>query len=182
MTDIWHTFSNAFLENKTLVLLIGFYRNLCELRVELTINKHLLRQWFDKESSDKSLPAQVITHVMDTQWLGGLVVIRTFNSFRPSDHAYMHRNPIIISSHDLAPSHYLNQCWNIVNWTLRNKLQWDCNQNSHISIQENAFENVIWKMAPILSQPMHTDVNRGHIINSETCLICMSGSVPLARC
>ena len=23
-----------------------------------------------------------------------------------------------------APSHYLNQCWNIVNWTLMNKLQW----------------------------------------------------------
>ena len=23
-----------------------------------------------------------------------------------------------------APSHYLNQCWNIVNWTLGNKLQW----------------------------------------------------------
>ena len=24
------------------------------------------------------------------------------------------------------PSHFLNQCWNIVNWTLRNKLQWNC--------------------------------------------------------
>ena len=23
-----------------------------------------------------------------------------------------------------APSHYLNQCWNIVTWTLGNKLQW----------------------------------------------------------
>ena len=23
-----------------------------------------------------------------------------------------------------APSHYLNQCWKIVNWTLRNKIQW----------------------------------------------------------
>ena len=23
-----------------------------------------------------------------------------------------------------VPSHYLNQCWNILNWTLRNKLQW----------------------------------------------------------
>ena len=22
-----------------------------------------------------------------------------------------------------VPSHYLNQCWNIINWTLRNKLQ-----------------------------------------------------------
>ena len=29
------------------------------------------------------------------------------------------------------PSHHLNQCWVIVNWTLRNKLQWNCNQNIH---------------------------------------------------
>ena len=31
-----------------------------------------------------------------------------------------------------APSHYLNQCWNIVNWTLRNKLQWNLNGETHI--------------------------------------------------
>ena len=24
-----------------------------------------------------------------------------------------------------APSHYLNQCWGIVNWTIRNKLEWN---------------------------------------------------------
>ena len=29
---------------------------------------------------------------------------------------------IIGSDNGLAPSHYLNQCWNIVNWTLRNKI------------------------------------------------------------
>ena len=27
------------------------------------------------------------------------------------------------------PSHYLNQCWVIVNWTLRNKAQWNFNQS-----------------------------------------------------
>ena len=42
-----------------------------------------------------------------------------------------------------APSHYLNQCWSIVNWTLRDKFQRNLNQNSNISIQENAFENAI---------------------------------------
>ena len=36
-----------------------------------------------------------------------------------------------------APSHYLNQCWNIVNWTFRNKLQWNFNRNSNIFIKEN---------------------------------------------
>ena len=52
-----------------------------------------------------------------------------------------------------APSHYLNRWWNIVNWTLRNKVQWNCKQNSCIFIQENACENVVWKMAAILSRP-----------------------------
>ena len=51
-----------------------------------------------------------------------------------------------------ALSHYLSQCYNIVNWTLRNKIQWNLTQNSYIFIQENAFENVVWKMADILSR------------------------------
>ena len=53
----------------------------------------------------------------------------------------------------MVPSHYLNQCLNIVNWTLSNKLQRNFNWNSNIFIEENTFENVIWKMAAILSQP-----------------------------
>ena len=47
------------------------------------------------------------------------------------------------------PSHYLNHCWNIVNLTLGNKLQWNLNRNEYIFIQDNAFENVVWKMAAI---------------------------------
>ena len=35
----------------------------------------------------------------------------------------------IISSDWSVPSHYLNQCWNIVNWTFRNKLGWNLNWN-----------------------------------------------------
>ena len=51
------------------------------------------------------------------------------------------------------PSHYLNQNWNIVIWTLRNNLQWKFNQNSNIFIQENALVNVICEMASILFWP-----------------------------
>ena len=51
-----------------------------------------------------------------------------------------------------APSHYLNHCWNIVNRTLRNKLQWNFNQNLYIFIQENAFDNVVCKIGAILSR------------------------------
>ena len=46
--------------------------------------------------------------------------------------------------------HYLNQCWIIIKWTLRNKLLWNFNKNSSFLIQENAFENVVWEMAAIL--------------------------------
>ena len=35
--------------------------------------------------------------------------------------------------------------WNIINWTLRNKPQWNFNQNSYIFIQENAYETVVCK-------------------------------------
>ena len=37
-----------------------------------------------------------------------------------------------------APSHYLNQCWNIVDWAHRNKFLWKW--NSYIFIQENVIE------------------------------------------
>ena len=52
-----------------------------------------------------------------------------------------------------APGQYLNQCWNIVNWTLGDKLQWKFNRNLNTLIHENAFENVIWEIAAILSRP-----------------------------
>ena len=51
----------------------------------------------------------------------------------------------------VGANHYLNQCWNIVNWTLGNKFQWKLNEDISISFQENTFENVVCKMAAILS-------------------------------
>ena len=51
------------------------------------------------------------------------------------------------------PSHYLNQCWDIVNWIFRNKLQWNINRNQYIFIQENASENVVYSMVSISSRP-----------------------------
>ena len=50
-------------------------------------------------------------------------------------------------------SHYLNQCWHIVNWSPGNKLQWNLNRNVYIFFQVKAFQNVVWKMATILSRP-----------------------------
>ena len=49
----------------------------------------------------------------------------------------------------------MKQCWNVVNWTPRNKLHWNLNSNSYIFIQENPFQNVIWKMAAMLSRSQY---------------------------
>ena len=79
------------------------------------------------------------------------------NSLRLSD-AYMRRQ----INHNwfrqwlvawTTPSHYLNQCWNIINWALGNKLQWNFNRNSNIFIEENTFENVVCEMLFISSWP-----------------------------
>ena len=51
-----------------------------------------------------------------------------------------------------APSHYLNQCWVIANWTLRNKIQRNFNQNTKQFIHGNASENIVCKIATILSR------------------------------
>ena len=70
---------------------------------------------------------------------------------------------IIGSDNGLSPGWhqaiYLNQCWNTVNSNLRNKLQWNLKQNSHIFIEENACENVVCQLAANLSQPQCVNSN-----------------------
>ena len=77
-------------------------------------------------------------------------------------YSWIHPANVMIMEHSIqakvyfawtAPSHHLNQCWNIVNCILWNTLQWNLNRNSNIFIQENAFENAVCEMAPILSRP-----------------------------
>ena len=43
--------------------------------------------------------------------------------------------------------------WNVVNWNIGYRLQWNFNMNSNIFIQENAFENVVCEIKDILSRP-----------------------------
>ena len=70
------------------------------------------------------------------------------------------------SDNGLVPSHYLNQCRDIVNWALRNKLQSNPNRNSYLFIQENAFEHV-WKMAAILSPPQCVKDVKRHLTDGS---------------
>ena len=60
----------------------------------------------------------------------------------------------------MVPSHYLNQCWNIVDWTPGNKLQCNFNKKFYIFIQENTIQNVILKMTAILSMLRHQGLNK----------------------
>ena len=53
-----------------------------------------------------------------------------------------------------GPRQYLNQCWVFVNWTIRNKLQWNFNQNRKLFIPENESKNIVCEMATSLSMGM----------------------------
>ena len=39
-----------------------------------------------------------------------------------------------------------------------NTFQWNYKRNSYIFIQENAFENVAWRIAAILSRPQYVKI------------------------
>ena len=110
-------------------------------------------------------------------FLGRLIIIIKLTHWGRMTHICVSKQTNIGSDNGLspwlAPSHYLNQCWNIVNWTLRNKLQWNPNWNSCTFIQENALEDVVWKMAAILPRPqcVKTMVTRSYLIMGITILV-----------
>ena len=53
-----------------------------------------------------------------------------------------------------APSHYLNKCWHIVNWTLRNKLQWN-----FIEILRFSFKKMHLKVSSAKWRPFCLSLN-----------------------
>ena len=80
----------------------------------------------------------------------GTYKIYFFNSLRPTD-AYLHWE---IDHHQFrwwlvawsVPSHYVNQCWNIVSSNLENKLQWHrhMSYNRHIFLAGDPGDSLIW--------------------------------------
>ena len=80
----------------------------------------------------------------------------------------LHKGPVTWA----AQSHYLNQCWNIVNCTLGNKRRRNFNRNQHIFIQENAFENVICEMAASLTRPQYVNTIPYQINGTRLNLCC----------
>ena len=87
-----------------------------------------------------------------------------------------------------AWSHYLNQCWLLVTWTLGDILEWNRNQNTQIqkyTFEVNTSENVVCKMATTLSRPQSVnssppgqngrhltdDIFRCFLMNEKFCIL-----------
>ena len=94
-----------------------------------------------------SLPAWCIWSIL---YLTHLPLV-PHTRFSESDQHWSRQWLVTIIHHHSAPSHYLNQCWVVVKWTVRNKLQWNINQTK-LFIDKNAVESVVWEMAAILSR------------------------------
>ena len=121
-------------------------------------------------------------HILACHWPCHRQRSAFFNSMRPSD-AYMRQSTNQNWFRQWfvawpAPSHYLNQCWKIANWTLGNKLQWYFNHNWNILIQENALENVVCEIESILSRPQRVKddglvAERREAITTEARYMCV---------
>ena len=71
----------------------------------------------------KAMPRQQVCDKINTLW--------------PSDSTWWHRSGSTLVQVMTATGHYLNQCWNIVNWILiRNKIQWNLNCIHTISLEK----------------------------------------------
>ena len=82
------------------------------------------------------------------------------NSLRPGDTYIFQPSSVHIMACRLVSAKPLSKSMQeyFVNWTLRNKLQWNFNRNTYIFLHENALENVICETAFILSRPQPTEV------------------------
>ena len=82
------------------------------------------------------------------------IMIQWLFALRPNDVTWRRRSPstlirVMVCCLE-ASICYLNQYWNSVNWTLKNKLQWNFNQIPYIFLHENILGNVECKMWAIL--------------------------------
>ena len=160
-------FLNCFIKKWFHTFLYHFKWNLNE-NTAMAIQKECIWQWLLQKSPtlfrlqfvNQFIPtgphkSNFSSVIADYPWCVGrfttvLMVHMYINPLRPSDTCV---TGLIIMSSDNdwpSPSQYLNQCWNIINWILGNKLLSNLNRNSYVFIQENTFENVVWKMAAIL--------------------------------
>ena len=115
---------------------------------EITLYTTLLLELLDKMYKYEMDPTSIVEDTERTRFCPQMDRWTRWNEYTPTINFVEVEG--IMTCNLVVPSHYLNQCWNIVNWTLENKHQWNLNRNSYIFIQENAFENIICEMVAIL--------------------------------
>ena len=77
----------------------------------------------------RSLPFWKMSKLQHPKRRWWICIMYFINWWRPSDSYMRHwiRLSVVQIMACSPPSHYLNQCWFIVNWTLRNKFKWNYN-------------------------------------------------------
>ena len=100
------------------------------IKVQLTISQHC----FTYLLSTKQVTSNCLNSSLPHIWVGELCL-------------HWFRYWFVTYS---APRHNLNKYWLIVNWTLRNKLQWKFNQNTKLFIHEKC----IWRYCLQSSGPV----------------------------
>ena len=138
-----------------------FYRGLLlwlqHFEVELITSR-----WTNSNLHDKITSKSI----WQANWEGNLnFALRLCRGWSWVKHACLSKLVIIDSDNALAP----NQCWLIVIWTTRNKIQWNSNPNSTIFSQESAFEGVVCEMVAMLDQPPRVNISR--CINARRLLV-----------
>ena len=82
--------------------------------------------------------------------------------------------PCAVNIVNIWEKYYLNECWSI-NRTFGDRFQRNLNQNIMIGIRENVYENVMCKMAVILSRPRYMKQWRARPAMLDTCSKRMAG-------
>ena len=89
-----------------------------------------------------------------------------------------------------APSHYLNLCWVIFNWTFRNKLRWNFDIKTKLFINKKESENIVCEKVGILSSGrwvkislkfVSTGLNNNMPIFNEIRAWCQADDKPLSE-
>ena len=109
--------------------------------INVKLNNHLSSNTDDKHGKFQSNPTNVNPYLTASPLVLHICISE-------SDQHWFRQWLVAYS----APNHYLNQCWVFVNWSLRNKLQWNFNQNANLLIHKNVTENIVFETAAILSR------------------------------
>ena len=81
----------------------------------------------------------LLTHTSAITMQTSITILTQWSLVQWSESLYHWFSELLVSRS--APSHKLNQCWFVVNWTLKNDSWRHFNRNTKLPFRQNAFEN-----------------------------------------